>query len=69
MTVIEYSPEHKQAEEYRELARKISENKLLVVPKPLQMEELEELLMEYGIIPDDDPNVGVSAAATAAAVA
>jgi nitrogenase iron protein NifH len=60
MTVIEYSPQHKQAEEYRELARKIAENKMLVIPKPLQMEELEELLMEFGIIQDDDPNVGVA---------
>ncbi len=64
MTVIEYSPNHKQADEYRELARKISENKMLVIPKPLQMEELEELLMQYGIIQDDDPNVGVTEAAT-----
>jgi nitrogenase iron protein NifH len=65
MTVIEYSPEHKQAEEYRELARKIAENKMFVVPKPLQMEELEGLLMEFGIIQDDDPNVGVAKAAGA----
>jgi nitrogenase iron protein NifH len=64
MTVIEYSPEHKQAEEYRELARKILENKNLVIPKPLQMEELEELLMEFGIIADDDEStVGVAEAA------
>ena len=65
MTVIEYSPEHKQAQEYRELARKIAENKMFVVPKPLQMEELEGLLMEFGIIQDDDPNVGVAKAASA----
>jgi len=65
MTVIEYSPEHKQAQEYRELARKIAENKMFVVPKPLQMEELEGLLMEFGIIQDDDPNVGVAKAARA----
>ena len=65
MTVIEYSPEHKQAEEYRELARKILENKNLVIPKPLQMEELEELLMEFGIIADDDEStVGVAETAT-----
>jgi nitrogenase iron protein NifH len=65
MTVIEYSPEHKQAEEYRELARKMSENKNLVIPKPLAMEELEELLMEFGIIPDDDEStVGVAETAT-----
>jgi nitrogenase iron protein NifH len=47
------------------LAQKIADNKMLVVPKPLQMEELEDLLMEYGIITDDDPNVGVAAAAVA----
>jgi nitrogenase iron protein NifH len=65
MTVIEYSPDHKQADEYRALAQKLADNKLLVVPKPLQMEELEELLMEYGVINDDDPNVGVAEAAVA----
>jgi nitrogenase iron protein NifH len=65
MTVIEYSPEHKQAQEYRVLARKIAENKMFVVPKPLQMEELEGLLMEFGIIQDDDPNVGVAKTASA----
>jgi nitrogenase iron protein NifH len=65
MTVIEYSPEHKQAEEYRALAQKIVDNKMMVVPKPLAMEELEDLLMQYGIISDDDPNVGKSEAATA----
>jgi nitrogenase iron protein NifH len=66
MTVIEYSPEHRQANEYRELARKISENKKLVVPTPLQMEELEELLMEFGIIADEDESqVGVAEAASA----
>nr|WP_283775473.1 nitrogenase iron protein [Desulfuromonas sp. CSMB_57] len=57
MTVIEYSPEHKQAEEYRELARKIDENKMLVVPTPLTMDELEGLLMEFGIIEEDDESI------------
>jgi nitrogenase iron protein NifH len=65
MTVIEYSPDHKQADEYRTLAQKIVDNKMMVIPKPLAMEELEELLMQYGIIADDDPNVGKTAAATA----
>lgn len=54
MTVIEYSPEHPQANEYRELARKIDENKMLVVPTPLTMDELEGLLMEFGIIEEED---------------
>jgi nitrogenase iron protein NifH len=67
MTVIEYSPEHKQANEYRMLAQKIVDNKMMVIPKPLAMEELEDLLMEFGIIEDEDPNVGKTAAATAGA--
>lgn len=50
MTVIEYSPEHKQADEYRALARKIDSNQDLRIPTPIPMEELEELLMEYGIL-------------------
>jgi nitrogenase iron protein NifH len=63
MTVIEYSAQHAQADEYRELARKISENEMLVVPKPLAMDELEDLLMQYGIIADEDEsNVGVAEA-------
>jgi nitrogenase iron protein NifH len=64
MTVIEYSPEHKQAEEYRQLAQKILDNKNLVIPKPLSMDELEGLLMEFGIMPqEDDKTVGVAEAA------
>ncbi|MBW2504831.1 MAG: nitrogenase iron protein, partial [Deltaproteobacteria bacterium] len=59
MTVIEYSPEHPQANEYRELARKIFENKMFVVPTPLEMDELEDLLLEFGIMElDDEENVG-----------
>jgi nitrogenase iron protein NifH len=54
MTVIEYAPEHPQADEYRALARKIADNKNLVVPTPLSMDELEELLMEFGIMEKDE---------------
>ncbi|MEJ2700373.1 MAG: hypothetical protein P8Z70_12030 [Desulfuromonadales bacterium] len=57
MTVIEYSPDHKQAEEYRTLAQKIADNKLLVVPTPLEMDELEELLMEFGIMEAEDETI------------
>jgi len=57
MTVIEYSPEHPQAQEYRTLAQKINDNKLLVVPTPLEMEELEDLLMEFGIMEADDESI------------
>jgi nitrogenase iron protein NifH len=50
MTVIEYEPGADQAEEYRQLARKISENRNFVVPTPLTMDELEELLITYGFM-------------------
>lgn len=49
-TVIEYNPTHKQADEYRALAKKIENNTMHTIPTPLPMEELEELLMEYGIM-------------------
>jgi nitrogenase iron protein NifH len=48
-TVIEYDPTHPQADEYRTLSKKIDQNTNFVIPKPLTSEELESLLMEYGI--------------------
>lgn len=48
-TVIEYEPAHEQADEYRMLARKIDQNKNFVIPTPLEIEELESLLIEYGV--------------------
>ncbi|EKO37413.1 MAG: nitrogenase subunit NifH (ATPase) [Solidesulfovibrio magneticus str. Maddingley MBC34] len=48
-TVIDYSPEHAQADEYRALAKKIHDNEMFVVPKPLTINELETLLVDYGI--------------------
>jgi len=48
-TVIEYDPKHSQADEYRILAKKIDGNEMKVVPKPLDIHELEKLLVEYGI--------------------
>jgi nitrogenase iron protein NifH len=48
-TVIDYSPEHPQADEYRALAKKIDENKMLVIPKPLTINVLEKLLIDFGI--------------------
>jgi nitrogenase iron protein NifH len=50
MTVIEYDPKHKQADEYRQLAAKINNNTNFVIPTPIEMEELEDLLMEFGIM-------------------
>jgi len=48
-TVIEYNPTHLQADEYRTLARKIDENKMFVIPTPIDISELEKLLVKYGI--------------------
>lgn len=49
-TVIDYDPVHTQADEYRKLAKKIDENKMFVIPTPLEIEDLESLLIEYGVI-------------------
>lgn len=49
-TVIQYNPEAKQANEYRELARKIESNTQFVIPKPVTQDRLEEIFMEYGLM-------------------
>jgi len=54
-TVIEYSPEHKQADEYRSLAKKIAENKNFTIPTPMSMDDLEQLLMDFGILEAEEP--------------
>jgi len=68
MTVIEYDPTHKQADEYRQLAQKIIDNKNLVIPTPITMDELEDLLMEFGVLEEEDESIiGKTAAAEASA--
>jgi nitrogenase iron protein NifH len=67
MTVIEYDPKCAQADEYRALATKIVDNKKLVIPKPLTMDELEDLMMEFGLMDEDESIVGKTAAEEAAA--
>jgi nitrogenase iron protein NifH len=70
MTVIEYDPSHKQAQEYRDLARKIVENTNFVIPTPVTMDELEELLMAFGIMEVEDTSIiGKTAAELAAEAA
>lgn len=54
MTVIEYAPDHPMADEYRTLAKKIEENRKLSIPTPLTMDELEQLLVEYGIMKPEE---------------
>ncbi|ADK82110.1 nitrogenase iron protein [Sediminispirochaeta smaragdinae] len=48
-TVIDYAPSHVQADEYRTLAKKMDGNDMFVVPKPLAIDALEKLLIEFGI--------------------
>jgi nitrogenase iron protein NifH len=54
MTVIEYSSQCDQANEYRALAKKIKENTNCVIPTPITMDELEELLVDFGILDGDE---------------
>lgn len=48
-TVIEFKPDCAQADHYRNLARAIDQNKVFTIPKPLKIEELENLLVKYGL--------------------
>ncbi|HQF31045.1 MAG TPA: nitrogenase iron protein [Hyphomicrobiales bacterium] len=69
MTVIEYNPTSKQADEYRALAQKIIDNKKFIIPNPLSMDELEDLLMEFGIMEAEDESIVGQTAAEAGAAA
>ncbi len=51
-TVINYEPDSKQADEYRELARKVEENRDFSIPTPMTQERLEEILFEFGLMDD-----------------
>ncbi|MTV33063.1 nitrogenase reductase, partial [Rhodoblastus acidophilus] len=63
MTVVEYAPDCKQAGEYRTLANKVHNNAGNgTIPTPITMDELEDLLMEHGIMPTiDESQVGKKA--------
>ena len=70
MTVIEYNPQAPQADQYRALARKVIDNQKMVIPTPISMDELEELMMEFGILEEEDTSIiGRTAAEEAAVVA
>ncbi|MBQ6252933.1 nitrogenase iron protein [Ruminococcus sp.] len=58
-TVIDHKPDANQADEYRELARKIEENTQFVIPKPLTQERLEEILLEYGLLDALEDNYNI----------
>jgi nitrogenase iron protein len=49
-TTVEYDPDCNQAKEYGELARKIIENDMFVVPRPLSMDQLEVMVARYGLM-------------------
>jgi len=68
MTVIEYAPDSAQAQHYRNLAEKIHKNAGQgTIPTPISMDELEEMLMEHGIIKNvDEALIGKKAAEAAA---
>jgi nitrogenase iron protein NifH len=57
MTVIEYDPKANQADEYRQLAQKIIDNTNFVIPTPISMDALEDLLMEFGLMDEEDESI------------
>lgn len=65
MTVNEYAPDSNQANEYRALASKIIDNTFMAVPTPLEMDELEDLLIEFGILESDEQVAKLTATAQA----
>lgn len=47
-TVIQYAPQSGQARTYERLADTIASNTSMIVPRPLELEELEELAARWG---------------------
>jgi nitrogenase iron protein NifH len=63
MTVNEYAPDSNQANEYRTLADKIINNTNLAIPTPIEMDELEDLLIEFGILESEENAAKLTSAA------
>jgi nitrogenase iron protein NifH len=62
-TVIQYAPDSKQASEYRQLAEKIHANSGKgCVPTPITMEELEDMLLDFGIMKTEEQELAELAA-------
>eukprot|EP01037_Dinobryon_pediforme_P019335 gene19335-19738_t len=69
-TVIQYAPDSKQAEEYRQLANKVHNNSGQgTIPTPITMEELEDMLLDFGIMKTDEQALAELAAKEAAKAA
>ena len=48
-TVIDFDASVSQADEYRQLAKTIDANGMFVIPQPLSTDELEGLIIKYGV--------------------
>jgi nitrogenase iron protein NifH len=59
-TVIEWNPGAPQADEYRALARAIDQNKKFVIPTPLPIDDLEKLLIDFGLVDGVPPGTEVA---------
>jgi nitrogenase iron protein NifH len=49
-TVIEFAPDSNQAQVYRSLAEKVAETREFDLPSPIEMEEIEGLMMEFEVV-------------------
>jgi nitrogenase iron protein NifH len=49
-TVIEYDSQCEQADVYRQLAKNVINNEKFVIPEPMEMDELENMMLEFGIL-------------------
>jgi nitrogenase iron protein NifH len=47
---VEFDTECNQAHEYGTLAKKILEDDMFVIPKPLSMDQLETMVARYGLM-------------------
>ena len=66
MTVLEYDDTSAQAKEYQELAEKIESNEMKTIPTPITMDELEALMIDFGVM-DQENEAIIGKAATAVA--
>ncbi|ACL58883.1 nitrogenase iron protein [Methylobacterium nodulans] len=69
-TVIQYAPDSAQAGEYRKLAEKVHANAGKgTIPTPITMEELEQMLLDFGIMKTEEQQLAELAAKEAAKAA
>jgi nitrogenase iron protein NifH len=66
MTVLEYDETSAQAKQYQELAEKIESNEMKTIPTPITMDELEALMIDFGVMEqENDAIIGKAATAVA----